>query len=111
MPLIRYQFVSNNRIPLTKAWTLALGNLTDSLLFNLTLACSYLTRAPDSFPINVSESRLMPDSMESPDRLTTESLWNQRQTWAIRPIHALCQRRTATPPRRICLVFQSFIKF
>ena len=98
------------RILLTKAWTLALGNLADSLLFSLTLALFYLTRPPDSFSINIQESRLTPDSVEPPARHMPESLRNQRHTLAIRPIHALSQRHAASPTRRICLVFQSFRK-
>ena len=51
------------------------------------------------------------DLVESPARLMPESLWNQRQTQAIRPIHALSQRYATSPVRQICLVFQSLMKF
>ena len=51
------------------------------------------------------------DLVESLTYYRPESLWNQCQALAIRPIHALSQRHTTSSARRICLVFQSFIKF
>ena len=51
------------------------------------------------------------DLVESLTCYQPESLWNQRQTLAIRPIHALSQRHATSPVRQICLVFQSLIKF
>ena len=75
-----------------------------SARFNLTLVCSYPTRLPDSFLCVI-------DSMESPIRWQSESLRNQRQTLAIRLIHALSQRHAASPSRQISSVFQSLMEF
>ena len=51
------------------------------------------------------------DLVESLTYYRPESLRNQRQTLAIRPIHALSQRHATSPMRQICLVFQSLKKF
>ena len=42
------------------------------------------------------------DLVESLTCYQPESLWNQRQTLAIRPIHALSQHHAASPVGRIC---------
>ena len=73
-------------------------------LLVLTLVCFYLTRLPDSFTCVVYSCLCLIVApgvalflVESPARLMPESLWNQRQTLAIRPIHALSQRNAASP--------------
>ena len=51
------------------------------------------------------------DLVESLICYRPESLWNQRQTLAIRLIHALSQRHATSSARRICLVFQLLMKY